>query len=382
MPARAVSQHDVLSRGQGAVLDAPPLRQLGRLVHPMAWWAWAIGAAVAVSLVTNPLLVLLVVAIVWIVVLERRTAAPWARSAGVYLWLALVVIGLRMFFQVVMGVNRSGQVLFTLPSLQLPGWAAGIRLGGEVTLDALLFTLYDSLRLAGILLCVGAANSLANPRRALRAVPPALYQLSVALVVALSVAPQLVESIQRVRRARRLRGGRATGWRAVREVVAPVLEDAIDRSLQLAAGMESRGYGRTHSGQPVGRGTTAALLGSLVLTVFGTFLLLGVPGSSPWSWLALGCGGVLAWLGIRVSGRRLAVTRYRPDPWQGPEWLLCASAVVAVVSSAVLVRLSPQMVLPSPSPPAWPGLDVRVLPLLLAVAAPLFCTSRPPAGEL
>ena len=59
--------------------------------------------------------------------------------------------------------------------------------------------------LAVMLLCLGAANSLANPKQALRSVPAALYEASVAVVIALSVAPQLVESTQRVRRARRLR---------------------------------------------------------------------------------------------------------------------------------------------------------------------------------
>ena len=95
-------------------------------------------------------------------------------------------------------------MLFTLPSYRAPDWLAGLHVGGPVTLDGLLYTLNDSLRLAGILVCVGAANALANPRRALKSVPPALHQVSTAIVIALSVAPQLIESGQRVRRARRL----------------------------------------------------------------------------------------------------------------------------------------------------------------------------------
>ncbi|WP_420174672.1 CbiQ family ECF transporter T component [Luteococcus sp. OSA5] len=352
-----------------------------RVVHPLGWWSWALGCAVAISLVHNPLLVVMSTVLVWIVVLERRSNAPWARSTGAYLTLALVVLGIRMFFQVVMGVNRSGTVLFTLPQLQLPGWAAGIRLGGPVTLDGLLYTLYDSLRLVAILLCVGAANSLANPKRALRSIPPALYELSVALVVALSVAPQLVESVQRVRRARRLRGG-GTGLRGLGAVVVPVLEDAIDRSLLLAAGMEARGYGRTHRQRPVGAGTTAALMGAMVLITYGTFLLLGVPGSSPWSWLCLLGGVGLAVAGIRVSGRRLAVTRYRPDAWGLPEWTLLLAGVIAVIAAVVLVAVEPGIASPAASPPQWPQLHLLVLPLLLAVGSPLLTTPPPPEDEL
>ncbi len=64
-----------------------------------------------------------------------------------------------------------------------------------------------------MLCCIGAANALANPKRALRVLPGALYELGMAVTVAVSLAPQLVESVQRVRRARQLRGGRGAGCR-------------------------------------------------------------------------------------------------------------------------------------------------------------------------
>ena len=79
--------------------------------------------------------------------------------------------------------NRTGTVLFTLPSVALPGWAAGVTLGGPVTLDALAVALFDAIRLAAMLLCVGAANSLANPRTALKSVPAALRDISTAVVI-------------------------------------------------------------------------------------------------------------------------------------------------------------------------------------------------------
>ena len=102
-----------------------------------------------------------------------------------------------------------------------------------------------------MLICVGAANALANPKRLLRAVPGALYEVGVAVVVALSVAPQLVESVLRVRAgpaAARRRGSAASG--RCGGIAIPVLEDALDRSLLLAAAMDSRGYGRTRAAAP------------------------------------------------------------------------------------------------------------------------------------
>lgn len=362
---------------------APPAssaRLVGRVVHPMAWWAWALSAAIAVSLVHNPLLVVLMTVAVWLVVGGRRTRAPWARAAGAYLVVALVIVAIRMTSQVLIGLNRSGTVLFTLPQLQLPAWMAGIRLGGPVTLDALLYTLYDSLQLVGMLLCVGAANALANPKRALRAVPPALYQFSVALVIALSVAPQLIESVQRVRRARRLRGGASTGWRAVRAVVVPVLEDSIERSLQLAAGMESRGYGRTNQQARVGWGTTSLLVGAMLLLVNGLFLTLTTLHRWPWLMVLAGIG--CAWLGLRTSGRRLQVTRYRPDVWERPEWSVVAAGLSALVCVVWLGSALPVEMTPVTSPPEWPQLHPLMLLPVIALASPLLTTPAPARDDL
>ena len=95
-----------------------------------------------------------------------------------------------------------------------------------------------------ILLCFGAANSLASPYRLLRSLPAVLYETGVAVTVALSFTPELVQSIGIVRQARRQRGIPTKGLRGMRGVAVPVLESALDRSLQLATSMDARGYGR------------------------------------------------------------------------------------------------------------------------------------------
>ena len=168
-------------------------------LHPWAWWCWAIGIGLAVSGTTNPLLLTLIATAMVAVVMLRRSSAPWARSVRAYLLLSVFVIGMRVFFQVLIGAGTGETVLFALPEIPLPEWAAGIRLGGPVTAEGLVYTIYDALRLAVMLLCIGAANALANPRQALRSVPAAL-RASVAVVIALSVAPQLIESAQRCAR--------------------------------------------------------------------------------------------------------------------------------------------------------------------------------------
>ena len=98
-------------------------------------------------------------------------------------------------------------MLLDLPEVPLPDWVLGLHLLGPVTRESLLAGLYDGLRLGTIVICVGAANALANPKRLLRSVPAALHEVGTALVVAVTVLPQLVESARRVRAAQALRAG-------------------------------------------------------------------------------------------------------------------------------------------------------------------------------
>ncbi|GMA89027.1 hypothetical protein GCM10025868_42770 [Angustibacter aerolatus] len=161
-----------------------------RAVHPAAWWVWALGLAVAASSTTNPLLLVLVLAVSTSVVLACRGDDPWARAFRWYLLLGLLVVALRLVLHVLVGFKDGEHVVLRLPSLGLPSWAAGIEVGGTLTAEGLLSAGVQGLRLACVVVAVGAANALADPKRLLRALPGALHEIGVAVVVSVSVAPQ------------------------------------------------------------------------------------------------------------------------------------------------------------------------------------------------
>lgn len=348
-----------------------------RPLHPGAWWLWALGLATAAGWTTNPLLLLLVVAVAGYVVAARRTAAPWARAYGAFLKLALTVLAIRVVFHVLLGAPTTGTVLVTLPALDLPSWAAGVRLGGPVTAEALAAAAYEGLRLATVLVCIGAANALANPKRLLRCLPAALYEVSVAVVVAMSLAPQLLADVQRVRAARRLRGRPDRGVRGLRGVAMPVLEGALERSLELAAAMDSRGYGRSAQLPRRVRRTTAALtVGGLFGVAAGVYGLLDA-GSPPLLGLPLlGGGALLAAAGLALGGRRTVRTRYRPDPWAAPEWLVSASGLLAAATVVLSAALGVGGLDPSTSPLGWPVLPVLPTLGVLTALAPAVLAPR------
>jgi energy-coupling factor transport system permease protein len=349
-----------------------------RQLHPGAWWLWALGCATAASRTTNLLLLLLLIAVLGYVVSARRTAAPWARAFTVFLKIAAVVLVFRTVFQVVLAPAEPGLTLVTLPVVPLPEWAAGLSLGGPVTAPSVLAAVTDGLRLATLLLCVGAANALANPKRLLATLPPALYEVGVAVVVAITFTPQLVESVQRIRAARRLRGRPHRGLRSIVQVALPVLEDALERSLALAAAMDSRGYGRRAE---VTRGTRrltgVLLLGGLLGAAFGVFGLLDAGSSLTAASLALLAGGLVAAAGLRTAGRRTVRSRYRPDPWRAPEWLTVGAGVAAAAGVVVAGIVDPASITPPTSPLVAPPLPVVATAGILLALTPAFATPPP-----
>jgi energy-coupling factor transport system permease protein len=341
--------------------------------------------AVAASRTTNPLLLLVVLAVVVLVVAARRSEDTWARGFRGYLILGLVIIGVRVVFRSLLDGQHGEHVLVTLPELPLPEAARGIRIGGPVSAEGLLAAFYDGLRLATLLICLGAANLLADPRRLLKAVPGALHELGVALTVTLSVAPQLVESVARVRRATALRGASNGRFGSLRRVAVPVLADALDRSLFLAASMDARGYGRTAAVAPALRRTTTGLvLAGLLGAAVGTYGLLDGTAPTAMGPSMLGFGLVFSTGGFVLGNRRVRRTRYRPDPWARPEWLVAAVGVAVAAALVVASSTDPQALHPSVQPLRWPQLPLFPLVGMLLGVVPSFAAPPPssPAGTV
>jgi energy-coupling factor transport system permease protein len=339
-----------------------------------------LGLAIAATKTTNPLVLALLLTSAAVVVTARRTDAPWAMSFRFYVFTGIFVVVMRVAYRIVLGGGPSGEhVLVHLPGWNLPSWASGIHVLGPVTATNLLSAVGDGMRLATLIICVGAANTLANPKRLLKSVPSALYELGTALIVAVSVFPQLAESAWRIRRARALRGGPPPGRQAIRAILVPLLEDALDRSLLLAAAMDSRGYGR-HGATPRRslRITSAVMMAGLAGILVGTYGTLDdtAPGYLGLPLLLLGV--LLAAGGLWQAGRRVHRTRYRPDRWHVPDVLVALCGVAAAIFVAVAAHTDPAAMAPSFVPLGWPSLPTAALLGVVAACLPAWLAPPPP----
>jgi energy-coupling factor transport system permease protein len=112
-----------------------------------------------------------------------------------------------------------------------------------------------------------------------------------------------------------------------------VLEDTLDRSLQLAASMDARGFGRRGKQTP-GELLTARLIGlvGLLLNLFGIFFLLSGLGSL--MALALIAAGILSgFISVRITSRRKVRTNLVKQQRVPLDYLAAAGLVALLVAN-------------------------------------------------
>lgn len=212
-------------------------------MNSISWWLWSIALAITSIRTQSNLFILLLILVFIFVVRRRRNTENWSNPFKLTLQLALVAMVIRLIFAVLIGTPLPGEILISLPKLQLPEWLAGIRVGGDVTKERVALVFAESMKFAIVLIAFGAASALSSPVQIIKSISGRVYLFGVVLLIAVSVLPQIVHSFNRVLSARRMRGLAKLSVRNFRSVITPVLEESLERALDLSAAMESRGFG-------------------------------------------------------------------------------------------------------------------------------------------
>ena len=303
---------------------------------PISWWLLAISMAIVAGVSQSAVIQILICAGALLTILLFREEAPWSMSVKFYLFLAGFVVVARVLFRIVFNIQDPQEsTALDLPGFSINlGFGPAVELFGAVSHEALLGGATDGLRLAAIILSIGMASSLANPRTLLKSTPSALYEIASAISVAINLAPQMISSLQRVRKARSLRG-RSKGLGSMAGTVIPVLEDAIDSSLALAASMDSRGFGR--------RGNLSKLLvlgarlSSLMAVGFlavGSFTLL-VGQTESLGALLIGAGLVSSFVTVRINSKAQIRTRFEKVKFRVFDAVLLAASGALLLSAII-----------------------------------------------
>jgi energy-coupling factor transport system permease protein len=302
-------------------------------VHPATWWLLAAALATSSAAITSTLSLLILMVMIVTTILLAREAAPWSQSLRFYLFTGILVIAVRVLFRIIFNFDSADGVALNLPPFNINlGGLGEVQLFGRVSFTTLSSAVRDGFRMAAVILSVGLANSLANPRRLLKHTPGALYEVATAIVIAINMAPQLIASAKRVRSARDLRG-RSRRQNLLTGLLIPVIEDTLESSLALAATMDARGFGR--SGTMSKMQISVARLANFSAICFittGSYLLLCGTGTL----LAATCFGLgLASLGaaLRISSLKHIKTRYQRSQLRFQDLVLLAIAAIIVALS-------------------------------------------------
>ena len=338
-----------------SILLRPPHNIQPRWLHPVAWWSWGIAGAVCAMLTKTITVHLALLIAIFLVVLHRRPAASWSGSFSALIRLALFIISFRLIVEIVFGISFGGTVLFTIPSLPLPDFLAGLRLGGPVSLEGLIAAFEHGFQLSVILICAAAPTTLVPPSRLLKVLPAAIYETGVVAVIALGFLPALASDARRIRTAAQLRGRDISGIKGRSQLLRPLLDSALNRSVSLATSMESRGFGKSQDLSSKFRWVSNfMLLSGLAFLLIGSITSL----ASNYALIAgfeLAAASLLIGAAVWISGRRRIRTSYKSDPWKAPEWavLIVSFGSVLVTHSFINSSALPIALLVLMSSPAW-----------------------------
>ena len=305
-------------------------------LNPATWWWFSIALVIVCTASAN------IIALAFVAAASIATVSMAAarlvgeakiqnqRSRRFYLQFAAIVLLIRVGFRIVfnLGFNPTDTVLVDFPRLAINLGVGHLEILGPLTAQNLLAGATDGLRLAAIILAISMANIMANPRQLLKTMPGALFEIASTISVALNLAPQLIESLQRVRRARRLRG-RSSGLAALPSLVIPVLEDTLERSLALAASLDARGFGRTTANRHPRLARTSSLL-AVALIGIGSYTLLADAANNWAAWVLLVAGAIALGTALRLSSTQGQRSVYNKATWMPADFALLAVAATLV----------------------------------------------------
>ncbi|MCZ7575369.1 MAG: energy-coupling factor transporter transmembrane protein EcfT [Ardenticatenaceae bacterium] len=345
------------------------------MFHPTAWLLWWLAALLAALLTQNPLyLTVVLLAAIWVGVSLRgaKPGGPSRPGLGLVLRLGPLLTLFTALFNA-LTIHVGATILARVPD-HVP------LLGGPITLEALIFGLMTGLNLVTLLAIFGTFNLAADYHAMLRMVPGFVFQAGLVTSIALAFVPQTLAALEEIREAQMIRGHRFRGWRDLPPLFLPLLTSGLERSIQLAEAMESRGFGgpRLQPMQPSVWPPFAILCGLFAaLAGLGLVTLTAHAGAGL---VLLAGGGLLALWGLRRGSisRLTRRSRYRPPSWQRRDLVLAGASVTMAGTILIINGLKPAALRFYPYPRlSWPPFEPLIGMLLLLLVLPVLMMPPP-----
>ncbi|PKO06293.1 MAG: hypothetical protein CVU41_07625 [Chloroflexi bacterium HGW-Chloroflexi-3] len=329
-------------------------------VHTYAWLAWLISGLVVLTTTRNPLIILLVDLI--LILFQVWITPPSKKFMGTTLRFGLSVLVLSTVLN--MFISRFGQtILFNLPT-NIP------LLGGNYTLEALIYGLTNGLILIGMFTLFMILNQVVSVHALVRLIPQAFHPVAVVTTIALTFIPASQKQFQAIREAQAIRGQQLKKLRDWLPLIIPLLIGGLERAMQIAEAMTARGF-TAQSDRKIPWFEKTLLPLGLIFILLGWILELStqLPLSGGWMILA---GLLLLLVLFFISGKRVNKSTYVQEAWSQISTWICLFALLLIL--AFVIKIPGHLVLAYEPYPLvqLPGFSILHGLLTLTLLTPIF----------
>jgi energy-coupling factor transport system permease protein len=334
---------------------------------------WAIAAAASVQLAPNPLYVVLVLAISFLVVSAHRLDTTLARAfpilVGLGVAFALLRVGLTALTTHSPTIDGPPpHLLFTLPSGTLPRILGGFTVGGTIEGDVVAAAAAQAFAVVGILGAFGAFNAVASHHELVASTPRAFHEPGLIVSVALAFVPSTMAAVGAAREADRARtGGRVVRRGRLVRLAVPIVESGLERAMALAESMDARGFARQRAGRSDRVAGWLGLVGMLGLSA-GFLGLVGRNRAATWGGAVVGLAALAA--AVLVAGRAPGRTRYRPRTLTRVDGAVVLASLAAPAGLGILSSVFDRDLFWSVTPLRFPPFSPLAALCLAMLAAP------------
>jgi energy-coupling factor transport system permease protein len=343
-------------------------------LHALTWTVWMLAAAACVQLAPSPVYVTVVIFVSVLVVEVHGRRSALARAFPLMVMLASAFGLVRVLITALTTHSTGDVVLLTIPvHVALPNWLGGFTIGGTVERGPVLQSLADAYWVVGFVTVFAAWNAVVSHHEVLRAVPRAFHEPALVVTVAIAFVPSTIAAVRDARLAERARCGMQPRRRGrLRRLVIPVFEGGIERAINLAESMDSRGLGHGKPERAEAAAGWSVLLALLAFT--GGFVAL-VSNATTAAYGAFTFGAVAFGAAVVVASRGHRRARYRPRPIKALDVVVIAGALLTTTAAALLASSrSATLHWSSFAPLHAPTIDLTMVAVFASLAFPVLAT--------
>ena len=208
-------------------------------LHPVCKIIWVLAIALGSMLIDDPILLLLLFLSTIVFAVIGKILREWWSFVKLALYLSIFIIIIN-----VLASQHGSTILYSIQGLPILGTIS-------ITLEAILFSLGMSLRLLAAISAFAILTLTVNPDDLLQTI--LLLKIPYKTVFTTSIAtrfiPCLLKDIDTLQNSLKTRGYKMDGGKIISRItkraslILPLLSNSLERSIQSAEAMESRGFG-------------------------------------------------------------------------------------------------------------------------------------------